>query len=157
MVYPTPGPPRERVIRRTMTEPDSIPAREPEPVAKIAEDEVTDAELARQLQLAFAPIHKGAFGMAVGLAAALLVAAVTLFEVVLDPDSGSALRLLGEYFYGYTVSVGGVFIGAFWGFVVGFVGGWFIAFCRNLAIAVSVFVTRTRAELAETREFLDHI
>jgi hypothetical protein len=40
---------------------------------------------------------------------------------------------------------------------VGFTGGWFVAFCRNLAIAISVFVTRTRAELAETREFLDHI
>jgi hypothetical protein len=35
--------------------------------------------------------------------------------------------------------------------------GWFVAFCRNLAIATSIFITRTRAELSQTRDFLDHI
>jgi hypothetical protein len=77
--------------------------------------------------------------------------------VIADAESASLLRLLDQYFYGYTVSLTGVFIGAFWGFVAGFTGGWFVAFCRNLAIAISVFVTRTRAELSETRDFLDHI
>lgn len=125
--------------------------------AGATDDGEDEADLAHELQLAFAPIHKRAFGTAVGVAISLLVAAVTLFHVLLQPDSSNLLRLLDQYFYGYTVSFGGVFIGAFWGFVVGFVGGWFLAFCRNLAIAISVFVTRTRAELSETREFLDHI
>jgi hypothetical protein len=35
--------------------------------------------------------------------------------------------------------------------------GWFFAFCRNLALAVSAFIVRTRAELREVRGFLDHI
>jgi hypothetical protein len=50
-----------------------------------------------------------------------------------------------------------VFIGAVWGFGVSFIAGWFAAFCRNLALAISAFVIRTRAELDSTREFLDHI
>jgi hypothetical protein len=40
---------------------------------------------------------------------------------------------------------------------VGFVAGWFTAFCRNLAVAISIFAIRTRVELSETRDFLDHI
>ncbi|MBA2243901.1 MAG: hypothetical protein H0W11_03025, partial [Gemmatimonadetes bacterium] len=64
---------------------------------------------------------------------------------------------LAEYFYGYTVSWPGALVGGFWGFVVGFVAGWFVAFCRNLVIAATLFITRTRAELAATRDFLDHI
>jgi hypothetical protein len=74
----------------------------------------------------------------------------------LDPPEPN-LELLANYFYGYSVSWKGLAIGTGWGFVVGFVGGWFVAFCRNMVIAVSVFVTRTRAELAQTRDFLDHI
>jgi len=115
------------------------------------------AALQRELQLAFAPIHKRAFGVAVGTTSALLVACVTLVHVLLDPPDEINLSLLGNFFYGYTVTWPGIFVGAFWGFVVGFTGGWFAAFCRNLAIAVSVFLTRTRAELNETRDFLDHI
>jgi len=110
-----------------------------------------------RLRLAFAPLHKRAFGTATGVACALLVASLTLFHLLLDPDSPGALRLLGEYFYGYTVSPQGVLIGASWAFFVGFVGGWFAAFCRNLVVATNVFITRTRAELSETRDFLDHI
>ena len=29
--------------------------------------------------------------------------------------------------------------------------------CRNLVLAISLFVIRTRAELAQTRDFLDHV
>jgi len=109
------------------------------------------------LRLAFAPLHKRAFGMAVGTAAGLLIALVTAFHVLFIPPDTVRLDLLGQYFYGYRVSWAGVFIGGAWGFGVGFVMGWFAAFCRNLALAVSVFITRTRAELGQTRDFLDHI
>ncbi len=50
-----------------------------------------------------------------------------------------------------------VLIGAGWGFVVAFVAGWFFAFCRNAALAITAFAIRTRAELMQTRDFLDHI
>lgn len=109
------------------------------------------------LELAFAPLHKRAFGSAIGAAAGLVVFALTAFHLVVRPDPAPDIALLANYFTGYTVSWTGAFIGLAWGFFVGFIGGWFVAFCRNLAIAISIFVTRTRAELRATRDFLDHI
>ena len=47
--------------------------------------------------------------------------------------------------------------GAFWGFWLGFVVGWVFAFLRNLTLAITSFVFRARAELEESRGFLDHI
>ena len=44
-----------------------------------------------------------------------------------------------------------------WGFVVGFVAGWFSAFTRNFVIAASLWLSRTRNELEASRDFLDHI
>lgn len=106
--------------------------------------------------LAFQPLHKRAFGIAVGLAAGVSVAAATAI-VLLRGDETINLQLLDAYFTGYTVSWPGVLVGFGWAFVVGFTAGWFVAFCRNLALAVSAFVLRARAELFQTRDFLDHI
>lgn len=111
----------------------------------------------RELLLAFAPLHKRALGVGTGTATALLVALLTTITLLHPPGDRFPLHLLGAYFAGYDVSWPGVAIGAAWGFVVGFVAGWFFAFCRNLAVAISIFVIRTRAELAQTRDFLDHI
>jgi len=44
-----------------------------------------------------------------------------------------------------------------WGFLSGFVLGWFFAFCRNVVVAGSIFLIRAKAELSQTRDFLDHI
>jgi hypothetical protein len=77
--------------------------------------------------------------------------------IVRQPEHSVNLWLLRAYFYGYSVSWPGVVVGFFWAFVVGFTGGWFVAFCRNFVLALSMFVVRTRAELFETRDFLDHI
>lgn len=117
-----------------------------------------DVEVPPQLLLAFAPLHKRALGLALGTACALIVFAVTAVNLLfVRPRDALNLYLLGQYFYGYTVSWGGAFIGAWWGFFTGFVAGWFLAFGRNFALALSLFITRTRAELQETRDFLDHI
>lgn len=108
--------------------------------------------------LAFAPLHKRAFGTAIGITAGLVVALVTALHLLLPGASESVnLDLLGEYFWGYTASWRGVVIGFGWASFVGFVAGWFLAFCRNLVLATMIFVGRTRAELAATRDFLDHI
>lgn len=107
--------------------------------------------------LAFAPLHKRAFGIAIGLACGLTIFLVTAAYLLRDPEHGIGLALLAQYFKGYSVSWGGALVGFFWGFVVGFVGGWFLAFCRNLVIAASIFVIRAKSELNQTRDFLDHI
>ena len=106
---------------------------------------------------AFAPLHKFAFGIATGVAGAVLMTLLTLAGLLLPGAREFPLELLGQYFQGYSVTWPGVFIGAMWGFVVSFVAGWFAAFCRNFALAVSAFMIRTRAEIDSTREFLDHI
>ena len=113
--------------------------------------------LPSELLLAFAPLDKAAFGVALGTAAALLVFLVTIGTFYLPVDDRPAIGLLKVYFRGYSVSWIGALIGAFWGAVMGFVFGWFLAFCRNLIVAISLFVIRTRAELSQTRDFLDHI
>lgn len=110
-----------------------------------------------ELALAFAPLHKRALGIAVGTACGLLVFGFTVFHLILAPERAIDLDLLAEYFYGYSVTWKGSLVGLFWGFVVGFVSGWFLAFSRNVVIATLIFIGRTRAELQATRDFLDHI
>ena len=109
------------------------------------------------LALAFAPVHKRALGIAVGAVVGLAVFAVTAFHVIVQPVDGLNLGLLAHYFSGYDVSWRGAFVGLFWGFFTGFVAGWFVAFVRNFVIAIRVFTLRTKAELAQTKDFLDHI
>lgn len=136
------------------------PNGDPYPVQGFgAERDAVDAEaqLMPTLELAFAPLHKAAFGIASGVAGALLLAALTLGVLLSSRAGDFPLGLLSQYFAGYSVSWRGVFAGAAWGFLVAFVAGWFIAFCRNLALAIVAFTYRTRAELDQTREFLDHI
>jgi hypothetical protein len=116
----------------------------------------TTETLPPDLQLAFLPLHKRALGMAVGTATGLVCFLVTAIALI-RPDPDVNLMLLAEYFYGYTATWRGAFVGFAWGFVVGFTVGWFTAFCRNLVIAASLWLTRTRAELDATRDFLDHI
>jgi hypothetical protein len=124
--------------------------REHEPAANA---EAVEAALV----LAFAPVHKTALGAAVGVTLGALVLAVTLFHLLARPARAPELGLLVQYFYGYSVSWHGALVGAFWGGGVGFVAGWFLAFLRNFTAASWLFIIRTRAELQQTRDFLDHI
>lgn len=109
-----------------------------------------------ELALAFAPLHKAAFGAAIGTASGLLLFLLTAISLLRPIDHGF-LGLLGSYFPGYTVSWTGALLGGVWAGFVGFVFGWFAAFCRNLVVAVSLFIIRNRAERDQTRDFLDHI
>ena len=115
-----------------------------------------DTSLPREIALAFAPLHKRAFGMALGLACALAMAFVTTMPLIRTQPQID-LTLLNEYFYGYTMSWAGVLVATLWAGFVGFVMGWFVAFCRNFVLAVSAFIIKTRAELVQSADFLDHI
>ena len=107
--------------------------------------------------LLFAPVDKRAFGIAIGTACALGVVAMTAAELLLRPNPSLKPELLSQFFVGYTVSWTGAAIGGAWGFFSGFCAGWFTAFVRNLVLALSLFMLRTRAELDDSRDFLDHI
>ncbi len=110
----------------------------------------------RSLVLMFAPLHKRVFGFALAIAAALLVGSATLIAVLKSPAE-TGIGLLAVYFRGYEVSPAGIFIGAAWAGVVGFVAGWFLAFVRNFVLASWLLYIRSRASLQQTRDFLDHI
>ena len=114
-------------------------------------------KLSAALIYAFQPLDKRAFGVAIGLVAGLGVALTTIIVLIQGAGDTVNLRLLNQYFFGFTVSWAGVPIGFAWAFVVGFTAGWFVAFLRNLVLAVSMFAVRTRAELSQSHDFLDHI
>jgi hypothetical protein len=114
-------------------------------------------ELPADERLLFAPVDKHAFGVAIGAVCSAGVLALTAAELIWHREPSLDLVLLAQYFAGYTVSWTGALIGALWAFGLGFCAGWFTAFVRNLALAISLFLLRSRAELTSARDFLDHI
>jgi hypothetical protein len=48
-------------------------------------------------------------------------------------------------------------VGLAWGFAVGFVGGWLLGFVHNFTVGMWLFVIRTKQDLRQTKNFLDHI
>jgi len=119
--------------------------------------EWTERLVRQELHLAFARLHKMAFGIAVGTVTGLSVGVVTVLGIVLGPEETAHLALLSHYFAGYEVSWSGALVGALWGAGVGAVAGWFVAFVRNFVLAAWLLIARSRAELEATRDFLDHI
>jgi len=107
-------------------------------------------------QVQFPRAHKSALGLAFGLLAGLGLFGITAVHVVTKAD-GLPLHLLNQYFSGYKVTWPGAFIGLGWGFVVGFVGGWLLGFVHNFTVGMWLFVIRTRQDLRQTKNFLDHI
>jgi hypothetical protein len=91
------------------------------------------------------------------VAAGLVIFVVTVVDLTLLSSSWQGIWLLGQILFGYALSWRGALIGLLWGFVLGFCAGWFVAFVRNLVMAISLFILQTRAELDDTRDFLDHI
>jgi hypothetical protein len=116
-----------------------------------------ETDLSRRARLLFAPIDKRAFGAAIGFVSALGIAVLTAMQILYRPQPAADLALLSQYFPGYSVSWTGALIGAGWAFATGFCAGWFTAFVRNLVLALSLFVLRSKAELSDSRDFLDHI
>ena len=100
--------------------------------------------------------HKSALGFAFGLIAGGAIFLVTALHVAMKLD-GVPLHLLGQYFSGYAVTWPGAFIGLAWGLAVGFIGGWLLGFVHNFTVGMSLFVIRTKQDLKQTRNFLDHI
>ena len=104
----------------------------------------------------FARAHKRALGAAVGLTVGFAIFALTAVHVIFNIE-GLEIGLLSQYFYGYTVSWPGAFVGLVWGFVTGFIAGWMLGFVHNFTVGFWVFLVRTRNDLKRTSNFLDHI
>ena len=105
---------------------------------------------------AFAKLDRGALGLAVGTLSGLAVFLATIILVIKGGEIvGPNLALLGQFFFGYTVTVTGAFIGLVYGFVLGFVVGWLIALLRNALVSGYLIALKTRANLTSSLDSID--
>jgi len=115
-------------------------------------------KVSKALLAAFAPLHRLAMGVAAGVVLGGLVFLMTASVLIRGPYQGwPNLALLGHYFLGYTVTWFGALIGLLWGFAVGFLMGWGFALLRNFAVWAWLLVVRSRAEMEQYDDFLDHV
>jgi hypothetical protein len=110
------------------------------------------------LQRTFARMDKLAFAIALGSVTGLLFFLATIWLIIKGGSNvGAHLKLLGQYFYGYTVTVKGAFIAfaysGFWGFLF----GWLFAYIRNLFLAAYLYRVKKKAELVTLKDFFDHL
>lgn len=105
---------------------------------------------------AFARLDRTALGLAVGTLCGAGVFLTTFALIIKGGEVvGPNLALLGQFFFGYTVSTTGAFVGLVYGFVVGFVLGWLIAFFRNVLVSAYLVALKTRANLASSLDSID--
>ena len=125
--------------------------------ALMMEDE-TKNQLPDPLLLAFAPMHRTAMGAAVGsVMGGILFLMTTALVIKGGYPIGPNLALLGQYLFGYTVTFPGAFVGMIWGFSIGFIIGWGIAVLHNFVVWAWLVLIRSRAEMDEYGDFLDHM
>jgi len=95
-------------------------------------------------------------GVALAVVCGGLLALATLVLVVRGPEELN-LNLLNQFLWGYRVSVGGIFIGLVWGAGVGFALGYGFALAHNTAVWIWLTVVRSKAEIEQYSDFLDHL
>ena len=81
--------------------------------------------------MAFAPLHKRAFGLAVGLTMGSALFLATAY-CVLRPGFPGHVLFLENYFPGYAVSWGGALVGFLWATFSFSVAGWFMGFALRV-------------------------
>jgi len=105
---------------------------------------------------AFAPLHRTAMGVAWGVVTGGVLAVATMVPVIKGNDFLS-FGLLAQFFWGYSVSWRGVFVALLWGLGVGFALGYGFALVRNAAVWLWLTVIRSRAEMDQYSDLLDHL
>lgn len=74
-------------------------------------------------------------GIVVGIVVGTVIFIATLWLVIKGGEVvGPHLGLLDQFFWGYSVTFGGSFVGFVYGFLVGFTLGYFIAFTYNTMV-----------------------
>lgn len=105
---------------------------------------------------AFARLDRIALGFAVGTLCGFSVFLATIFLVLKGGEVvGPNLALLAQFFYGYTVTITGAFVGLVYGFVSGFVLGWLIGLLRNSLMSAYLIALKTKAALTTSLDSID--
>jgi protoporphyrinogen oxidase len=123
---------------------------------------VEEAEALRALEEAlarvFTRLDRIAFGAAVGAVSGAALFLATLWLVLKGGQVvGPNLRLLGQYFPGYRVTLSGSLFGLAYGFASGFISGWLFAFLRNAALFLYLGRVHRKAQRALLRRFFDYL
>ncbi len=71
-----------------------------------------------------------AFALAGGIALGLAILLLTLLYLILGYE-GATLQKIHHVCFGYSISIGGAFLGLIWGFIYGLIGGALIAWLYN--------------------------
>jgi protoporphyrinogen oxidase len=121
------------------------------------EPEYHEEIVPKPLIRAFSRLDKLGFATALGSVSGLLIFLATILLVIKGGEVvGPNLRLLSQYFFGYSVTTKGAFIGMAYSFSWGFIFGWLMAYLRNFFVGFYVYRVRKRAEMLSFRDFLDH-
>ena len=103
----------------------------------------------------FARVHAMALGIACSIFLGVGIFVATAILLLKGGHQvGPNLILLAQYFPGYSVTWPGTLIGAGYGFLAGFVGGWTLASLRNLTMTTYLHAIRLWANLS-VDHFLD--
>jgi protoporphyrinogen oxidase len=102
-------------------------------------------------------IDQFALATAVGSVFALLAFAATLWLIMKGGEGpGPTMQLLEQYYFGYSMTVKGAFIGMAYSFFWGFLSGWLFAYLRNFLFGFYIYLVKRKEELLTFRDFLDH-
>jgi protoporphyrinogen oxidase len=115
-----------------------------------------EAVLDKILPAVLSKMDKIGLATAAGSVCGLLIFFATLWLTLQGGPASAYFKLLNQYFFGYTVSVKGAFLGLAYGFSWGFLSGWLFAYLRNFFFAYYIYRLRKKAELLTFRDFLDH-
>jgi hypothetical protein len=115
-----------------------------------------EAALDKFLPAMFSRIDQLGLATALGSVCGLLIFLSTIWLMGKGGLATHYLQLLNQFFFGYTVSIKGAFIGMVYGFSWGFLFGWLFAYLRNFSMAYYIYRIKRRVELLTFRDFLDH-
>ena len=105
-----------------------------------------------------ARMDKLAFATAIGTVSGMSILIATFWLLIKGGEVvGPNLALLREYFLGYTVTVGGAFVGFGYSFFWGFFFGWLFAYLRNLVVGIFLYYVKREAEASSFRNLLDYL
>jgi protoporphyrinogen oxidase len=106
----------------------------------------------------YSKMDKLSCGLATGAVAGLALLAATLWLVIKGgPVVGPNLQLLAQYFYGYTVTFPGAFIGFAYAGATGFAAGWLFALLRNLAMAVFIVREEKKKRTVSVKDTMNYL
>jgi hypothetical protein len=121
------------------------------------EPEYHEEIILKPLMRVFSRLDQLGFATALGFAFGLFVFLATLFLVIKGGEVvGPNIRLLNQYFFGYSVTLKGAFIGLGYSFSWAFIFGWLVAYLRNFFVGFFIYRMKRRAEMLSFKDFLDH-